>query len=397
MTLSLALVGCGVMGRRHVLGLTALRDVGRRPFALVAVCDPVAETAAGVADLAEGLLGPRPEVFPDLASLHAAMTVDAVDISTAPNFHAAIGEEAFARGAHVMVEKPIALTIAQGRALVAAGERANRHLAVAENYRRDPINRLAKAAIDGGLIGRPFLIVQSSSGGGEKVIITPWRHRKRWGGIVVDMGVHYTDLFEYFLGPIDAVGGMGAVVDASRTDADGIAHVVDAEDLSVGMARFRSGAIANWLLSLAGRGEPHFSRVVYGTGGSLTIPADRTGHPLRLTQRRSGEDIAVSDAELLELIPGFALDGTTAALFGGDRITSYERPWAATDAALLAIEFDDFARAIADDRPPEVTGADGLRSLALVYGFLEADRLGRTLTTDELLTSDELPYQAEIA
>ncbi len=397
MTLALALIGCGVMGRRHVLGLKALRDVGRQPFTLAAVCDPAAEMAIGVADLAEELLGQRPDVYPDLAALTASMRVEAVDISTAPNFHAAIGQEAFALGAHVMVEKPIALTIAQGRALVTAGERANRHLAVAENYRRDPINRLAKAVIDGGLIGRPFLIVQSSSGGGEKVIITPWRHRKRWGGIVVDMGVHYTDLFEYFLGPIDAVGGMGTVVDTTRTDADGVTHDVDAEDLSIGMARFRSGALANWLLSLAGRGEPHFSRVVYGTGGSLTIPADRTGHPLKLTQRRNGEDVAVSEADLLDLLPGFALDGTTAAQFGGDRLTSYAQPWAATDAALLAIEFDDFARAIVENRPPEVTGADGLRSLALVYGFLEADRLGRTVTTDELLTSDALPYQAELA
>lgn len=397
MTLSLALVGCGVMGRRHVLGLKALRDAGRQPFTLAAVCDPVAETAAGVADLAADLLGQRPAVYPDLTSLHASTVVDAVDITTAPNFHAAIGQEALAGGAHVLVEKPIALTIAQGRALVAAAERAGKHLAVAENYRRDPINRLAKAAIDAGLIGRPFLIVQSSSGGGEKVIITPWRHHKRWGGIVVDMGVHYTDLFEYFLGPIEAVGGMSAVVDASRTDTEGIAHDVDAEDLSVGMARFRSGALANWLLSLAGRGEPHFSRVVYGNGGSLTIPADRTGHPLTLTQRRNGADVAVSDTEILDLLPSFTLDPTTAALFGGDRLTSYEQPWAATDAALLAIELDDFARAIGDNRPPEVTGAAGLRSLALVYGFLEADRLGRVVTTDELLTSDDLPYQAELA
>jgi len=397
MTLTLALIGCGVMGRRHVLGLKALQDVGRQPFNLAAVCDPFAETAANVADFAAELLGHRPDVYPDLAALYRATTVDSVDITTAPNVHAAIGAEAFASGAHVMVEKPIALTIAQGRDLVAAAANAGKHLAVAENYRRDPINRLAKATIDAGLIGRPFLIVQSSSGGGERVIITPWRHRKRWGGIVVDLGVHYTDLFEYFLGPIDAVGGMSAVVDAERTDADGVPHAVDAEDLSVGMARFRSGALANWLLSLAGRGEPHVSRVVYGTGGSLTIPADRTGHPLKLTQRRHGNDIPVSEADLLDLLPGFRLDPTTADLFGGDRLTSYDQPWAVTDAALLAIELDDFASAIRDNRHPEVTGADGLRSLALVYGFLEADRLGRTVTTDELLTSDDLPYQTELA
>ena len=87
MTLSLALIGCGVMGRRHVLGLKALRDVGRQPFALAAVCDPVAETAAGVADLAEGLLGRRPEVFPDLASLTAAMISSRVRLPSRQSFN----------------------------------------------------------------------------------------------------------------------------------------------------------------------------------------------------------------------------------------------------------------------------------------------------------------------
>lgn len=71
-------------------------------------------------------------------------------------------------------------------------------------------------------------------------------------------------------------------------------------------------------------------------------------------------------------------------------------PWADTDANLLAIEFDDFAGAILDDRAPEVDGAFGLRSLAIAYGFLESDRLGRFVSVDELLTSDALPYQREI-
>ncbi len=106
--------------------------------------------------------------------------------------------------------------------------------------------------------------------------------------------------------------------------------------------------------------------------------------------------MAVPDEELLALVPDFRLDDTTAALFGGDRLTSYDLAWADTDANLLAIEFDDFAGAILDGRPPEVDGAFGLRSLAISYGFLESDRLGRFVTVDELLTSDDLPYQQEI-
>ena len=392
MTLTLAIAGCGGMGRRHVLGLKKLKDVDRLRFDLVAVCDPFEVNAVKMADLAEELLGKRPAIYADPAQLPAG--VDALDIATSPDLHARIGIEALRAGRHVQVEKPITLTIAEGRTFVAAA--TDRKLSVAENYRRDPINRLARAVIESGAIGKPFLAVQSSSGAGENVIITPWRHLKRSCGIAIDMGVHYADILEYLLGPISTVAGLGAVIDTERKGADGTMFPADAEDVTIGVGRFENGALVTWLLSVAGRGEGHFSRLVYGTGGSLSIPGDRTGTPLKLVVRRNGEDIVVSDDELLALVPDFKLDETTAVLFGGERITSYQLPWADTDANLLAIEFDDFASAILSDRPPEVDGAFGLRSLALSYGFLESDRLGRFITTDELLTSDDLPYQKEI-
>lgn len=392
MTLTLAIAGCGVMGTRHVLGLKKLKDIGRLRFELVAVCDPFEKNAIKMADLAEGLLGKRPAIYSDPSELPDE--VEALDIATSPDLHARIGIEALRAGRHVQVEKPITLTIAEGRAFVAAA--TDRKLSVAENYRRDPVNRLAKALLDAGAIGKPFLAVQSSSGAGENVIITPWRHLKRACGIAIDMGVHYADILEYLLGPITTVAGLGAVIDVERRGADGAMFPADAEDVTIGVGRFENGALATWLLSVAGRGESHFSRLMYGTGGSLSIPADRTGMPLKLVVRNDGVDAVVADDELLALVPAFKLDETTAALFGGERITSYQLPWADTDANLLAIEFDDFAEAIISGRQPEVDGAFGLRSLALSYGFLESDRLGRFITVEELLTSDHLPYQGEI-
>jgi predicted dehydrogenase len=392
MTISLAIAGCGVMGRRHVLGLKKLQEIDRLRFDLVAVCDPFEASALAMADLVEGQLGTRPAIYAEPSELPG--DVQALDITTSPDLHARIGIQALQAGRHVQMEKPVTLTIPQGRDLLAA--QGDRTLSVAENYRRDPINRLARALIDAGVLGQPFLAVQSSSGGGENVIITPWRHLKRACGIAIDMGVHYADILEYLLGPLETIAGLGAVIDTERKGNDGTMYPADAEDLTVGIGRHQSGALATMILSVAGRGEGHFSRVVYGTKGSLSIPGDRTGKPLRLSLRANGEDRVLSDAELLDLVPDFRLDDTTAALFGGDRITSYDLPWADTDANLLAVEFDDFAGAILDDRPPEVDGAFGLRSLAISYGFLESDRLGRFVSVGELLTSDDLPYQKEI-
>ncbi len=392
MTISLAIAGCGVMGRRHVLGLKKLQEIDRMRFELVAVCDPLESSAIAMADLAESHLGTRPAIFADPVNLPA--DVQALDVTTSPDLHARIGIQALRAGRHVQMEKPITLTIAEGRELLSAV--GDRKLSVAENYRRDPINRLAKALIEAGVLGRPFLIVQSSSGAGENVVITPWRHLKRSCGIAIDMGVHYADILEYLLGPLETIAGLGAVIDAERKGADGTMYPADAEDLTVGIGRYANGALATMILSVAGRGEGHFTRVVYGTKGSLSIPGDRTGQPLRLSLRVNGEDQNVPDDELLALAPDFRLDNTTAALFGGEQVASYELSWADTDANLLAIEYDDFAEAILSDRQPEVDGAFGLRSLAISYGFLESDRLGRFVTVDELLTSDTLPYQREI-
>jgi len=284
-----------------------------------------------------------------------------------------------------MVEKPIALSVADGLRLVAGARAAGRKLAVAENYRRDPINRLGKALVDSGAIGRPFMATQASSSSGEFVIITPWRHRRDRGGIIIDMGVHYTDILEYYLGPIDTVFGMNAIIDTERVDAHGAVHPADAEDLSVGVMRFRSGAIANWSLSLAGRGEASFTRAIYGKGGSLSIPSDRSGKALSVFQRRAGADVAVPQDELLRLAPDFALDTVTAALFGGERLTTYGLPWTDIDANLLAVEQADFAEAITHDREPEVSGEQGLRSLALVVGLLESEQSGRMVTLADML------------
>jgi predicted dehydrogenase len=386
------------MGCRHIGGLGKLREIDALPWDLAGVCDVLPTNAGRAADLAADRLGRRPETFDSLEAMDGALGhLDGVIVTTSPDLHAPVGLAAFARGIHVMVEKPIALTVEQGATLVAAAEGAGCKLAVAENYRRDPINRLAKALLEAGAIGPVHLFVQSSSGSGERVIITPWRHRRQSGGIVVDMGIHYADLLEYFVGPVRQVFGFNAIVDERRVDAGGAWHEVDAEDLSVGVAQFENGAIANWLIDLAGRGEGHFSRMAYGRGGTLSIPADRTGRALGLTVREDGIDRAVSPEEQLSLVPDFALDEVTARLFGGDRLASYELPYPEIDASLLAIEQADFAAAILEDRAPEVDGDIGLRSLAISYGFLEAELLGRALTVEELLGSFDTPYQAGLA
>ncbi len=396
MSFALGLVGCGGMGRRHLRGMERLHKVGRLTFALAAVCDVMPASAQQAADLAGDLFGGAPAQYHDIERMLRETQLDGLLITTTPEMHIPVGELALRSGVHVMVEKPITLTVAEGLRLVHAAHQAGRKLAVAENYRRDPINRLARALIDAGVFGTPHLATQSSSSAGEHVIITPWRHLRNRGGIVVDMGVHYTDILEYLLGPMDSVFALNRVIDTQRKDASGALHPADAEDLSVGVTQFRSGAIGNWLLNMAGRGENHFTRMVYGPGGTLAIPADRTGDPLRLTLREAGKDRAIESGDLLGFVPDYHLDTVTAALFGGERLTQYALEWATIDANLLAIEQADFVASVVEDRAPEVDGKQGLRSLALVFAMLESGGLKRMVGVDEILSGNLRGYEDSI-
>src|SRR5205823_559797 len=145
---NLLLVGCGIMGARHLRGYAELERARPGSLRLRAVCDPRADAAQRVAAEAEALLGYRPPCFasPEEA-LAAEPASEAADVATEPSSHPGVAIPLLEAGFHVQVEKPLAVTIRQGAAIVAAAERAGRVLSVAENYRRDPMNRLMRHVI----------------------------------------------------------------------------------------------------------------------------------------------------------------------------------------------------------------------------------------------------------
>lgn len=222
--LGLCLAGCGGMGRRHLSGYAALHEAGLWRARLVAVYDVRAEPALALAAEAERLLGYRPTVHTRLESVLEDPNVSAFDVVTEPMHHHTIAVPALRSGRHVLSEKPLSLTIRGCRQMIAAAHEGNAVLGTAENYRRGGPNRLARAVIDAGLLGRVHLMVQHLIGGDDSVLITPWRHQKTAGSIALDMGVHLTDLIEYYLGPIESAYGRGLIAEPVRRTADGRRH-----------------------------------------------------------------------------------------------------------------------------------------------------------------------------
>jgi len=389
----LAIVGCGVMGNRHLKGLIELDRTGLNKFELVSACDLILENAESLAKRAEESFNYPVKAVQRLEDLKE-FEIQAIDATVVPWEHHTVAIEAMQRGWHVMLEKPMGLTIRACNMMKRTMESTKSVLSVAENFHYDPINIIGREIIKSALIGTPRLMIQNSVGGGNSVIVTPWRHYKRGGGPLLDVGVHYSYIVEYLMGEVETVYAYKRLHEPVRKNGKMSSEVkADAEDAIYAILSFKNGAIGQFTEDHAGHGQGIWQRFIYGSKGSLNLPGDRSGKPVTLTIDGKG---TIKDEHLLDMLPEYRLDEITAKLFGGERICKYELPFADIDSKLLAIEYFDFAESILNDRRPSVDINQAMRSVGLIYAMLESAHLGRTVTMDEVMSEKVNAYQNEI-
>ena len=287
----LCVIGCGGMGHRHILAYRELEDSGIGNIDLIAVCDTNPQNADLGKREVERLFGRTPLVFTDLDKALAHPEIAAVDVVTDPSTHHAVAVPALRAGKHALVEKPLGITVRACKAMMEAAESSGVVLATAENLRRDPPNRLARGILDQGLLGAPYLMIHKALGGNDRMIITPWRHLKDRGAIGLDMGVHYTDIVQYYLGEFDQIYGCGRIVEPVRYKPKDpglklesyverlktFPEAVEAtgEDSAFATFKMKSGAMVQFSYAGAGRGSGSFERSVHGRLGALHSPGDR--------------------------------------------------------------------------------------------------------------------------
>ncbi len=336
------IIGAGVAGRYHA------QAIAQTPGAqLVAVCAGHPERAAALAS-AFGA-----SVEPDVEALLARDDIDAVCLCTPSGQHAAQGIAAARAGKHVLVEKPLAITLADADALIDACRVAGVHLGVALQRRTDPDFRAARDAIASGALGRmilgaitvPYLRTQ------DYYDSAAWRGT--WaldgGGALMNQGIHLVDLLLWLMGD--------EVVDVYAHSAT-LAHAIEVEDCVSATVRFAGGALGSIAATTAvAPGFPH--RVeVYGTHGGLQIEGEaivrwETAHP--------------SPSDLQRIVTGGA--GQQAAGSGA-------HPTGISAVGHTRI-VHDFVAAIRDQRAPLVTGEEARRALAVVLAVYESARTGQ--------------------
>lgn len=194
------LVGCGRIARTHARYVQSLPTAN-----LVAVCDPV-ETAASAMAKEFGVAGS----FGDLRTMIGEGDIEAVHVLTPPATHGEVAIAAMEAGAHVLVEKPLALNRAEADAMVAVARRTGRTLAVDHNRWFDPVIQRARDLLASGRLGELVGVDVVQGAAVDEVRATAAGGRADWrsdlpGGAMHDLAPHPAYLLRNFVGPISDV------------------------------------------------------------------------------------------------------------------------------------------------------------------------------------------------
>jgi predicted dehydrogenase len=265
---TVGIIGLGY-GRAHI---PAFQVNGCR---VVALCQRDQASAKTLADR-YGV----PSVFGRWEDLLKTARPEIVVIATPPHLHHPIALRAFARGAHVLCEKPLAMSRVEGEEMVEAAERARCQAMTSFNWRFVAGMQELHARAAEGVLGRVFHVNARWLGGRwAKATDAPtWRmDRAQAGhGSMGDMGVHAVDFVRWSFGEIARVAARVGVAYPER-QAPGVDRAADAEDHCAIVGELESGATLTIVTSRVARGTNEHTLEAYGSGGSLSYRLVRDG------------------------------------------------------------------------------------------------------------------------
>jgi UDP-N-acetyl-2-amino-2-deoxyglucuronate dehydrogenase len=333
---NLAILGSGLIGAIHA------KAIGEVPNARLSV---VIDAARDRADKLASEYG-VPAVY-DLAEALKRDDVDAVHVCVPSGLHAKLGTMVAEAGKHVLVEKPIDITLPAGRRLVEAGERTGAKVAVIFQKRfLQPSQRIYNA-VQQGDFGRLIQLDAYVKWYRDPSYYadSPWHGT--WamdgGGALINQGVHMVDMLKWIGGPVRSVF-------ARRRTA---LHDIEVEDLVDAIIEFQNGALG--VLQASTCLYPGFPERldVHGTLGSASL---------------EGSDMA-----------GWAIKGQDAEASQAGLPTGASDPGAIGHRYHVPV-IQDFVNAILEDRDPMVTGRDGLETLELVMAVYKSAQEGKEVT-----------------
>ncbi|HEY4199141.1 MAG TPA: Gfo/Idh/MocA family oxidoreductase [Devosiaceae bacterium] len=252
---TVAIVGCGI-GRSHIVeGYLPNAD----KFKVVALCDINPERLKAVAD--EFGIERRVTNFDDLLAMD---DIDIIDICTPPMLHHGQIIAALKAGKHVVSEKPLVGSLKEVDEIMAVEKTARGMLMPIHQYRYGNGIQQAKAIIDSGIAGKPYIATAETLWKrGPDYYATPWRGKwkSELGGVLMTHSIHIHDLLTYLMGPVTQLFGRVA----TRVNA------IEVEDCVSASCQLASGALASLTATLGSQEQISRIRLAFE---NVTIESD---------------------------------------------------------------------------------------------------------------------------
>lgn len=345
-----AIIGCGKMAHVHA---QALRNIGETT--LVAVQSRSAEKAATYAAQYEA------QPYRNIAEMIRREQVDMVVICTPHPAHREGALTAFEHGAHVLVEKPLAIHLSDCDAMIAAAQAAGRQLGMISQRRFLPACQRMKQAIDAGKLGTPMLGFVVMYGWRDEAYYQsdPWRGKwaEEGGGVLVNQAPHQLDLLQWFMSSeMEEVYGVW----------NNINHpYIEVEDTAVAIIRFKNGALANIMVSNAQKPGIYGKVHIHGSNGA-TVGVQTDGGSMFLPGRSTIQEPPLNDLWTIPgeegLLPRWQQEDT--ALFHSVNPVEY----------FVRQQQRDFILSVIENRTPLVSGREGRKTVELFNAIYQSSR-----------------------
>jgi UDP-N-acetyl-2-amino-2-deoxyglucuronate dehydrogenase len=359
--LKTAIVGTGKVAHLHAAALKALPESD-----FVAACSRPSPKLDAFGEK----FGIR--VYPSVEEMIAKAGVQAIFVCTPHQNHAEPTVAAAQAGVHVLVEKPLASTLADCDRMIAAARSGRAALGVISQRRYYPPCQRIRQALDSGRLGKPVLASAVMLGWRDEAYYRsdPWRGtwKEEGGGVLVNQSPHQLDLLLWYMGEVEEVFGYWGNLNHPYIEVD---------DTAVAVIRFKSGALGSLLLSNSQNPAIHARVSIHGSngasvgvqtdGGAMFVPG-LTG----ITEAPFNDLWTIPGDELL--LPKWKQEDE-ARFLSGDPMTHFH-----------ALQIQDFLQSVLSGRPPSVTGEDGRRTVELFTAIYRAHRDSRPV---------RFPLQAE--
>jgi predicted dehydrogenase len=334
----IGIVGCGrVTGLRHLPAVQRLEEVE-----VVALADLDGDRLRAAGERFG--VGRR---YPDHESLVGDAEIDVVAVCVPAVQHAEVAAAALEGGKHLLLEKPVALSLADGERIAAAAARAEGKIVVGFNMRWHRLVARARELVTAGAVGKIHAVTtRFTSPFTYREVAHPWRRQRALGGgVIYEMAPHHFDVWRQLLG--EEI--VEVVAESRSTDWDDESAVVN--------GRTASGAFASSFFSQRGPGANELE--VSGEDGRLRLSLYRFDSLELMSRETPAGDLRQrlsGVARSLRELP----QGVAAARRGGDYVNSYRREWL------------HMADVVLKDEPVECTLEDGLRALEIMLAAGES-------------------------